>query len=285
MTNSKTQFPRRVTLLVLAAMAALAGNDANAQQFWVYTRVSRPIVEADKPVDEVVARSLTLFHAGRVYDWIPTVGEVTVFEPAHKRFVILSSKNMIATRVSFDEIERLISSARDETSNYVDRLLERGGNDAKTLVEPLEFQLAPAFKESFSTESQELKLMSPRFAYVVDCREPEVPEGLDAYLTYADWAARLNYVLHPQSFNPEPRLQLNESLRKIKRIPSKVQLRVEFDKPLRLQAEHQFGWKLRSTDRERIGHWETLFKGDKLEWVTFRDYQKAMLTNTAQAKN
>jgi hypothetical protein len=284
MTHSIQKNTQRLIVVVVAILIGSFARDVSAQQFWVYTRVTRPIKVDDKPSEEVVARSLTLFHAGRVYDWIPSVGEVTVLEPAHKRFVILSSKNMIATRVSFEEINRLIASARDETGNYADRLLDRGGKNARAIAEPLKFQLNPTFKETFSKESRELRLMSPRFAYVVDCREPEIPESLETYLSYTDWAARLNYVLHPQTLFPEPRLRLNQSLRKIKRIPSKVQLRVEFDRPLRLQAEHQFGWKLRTTDRQRINHWEVLLKNEKLEWMNFREYQENILSSSKQAK-
>ena len=292
MTNSKrTLFPiaskrtaRRLSVFCIICVIASVTTEAVAQQFWVYTRVTRPVKADNKPADEVVARSLTLFHAGQVYDWIPSVGEITRLEPSHKRFSIISAKNMIATHVSFEEINRLIASAREETGNYANRLIDRGGRNAKSVAEPLLFQLNPKFKQSYSTESHELKLLSERFSYVVDCRESENPESLEAYLMYADWAARLNYALHPQTFFPEPRLELNRSLRKLKRIPAKVQLRVEFDRPIRLQADHQFGWKLRSDDRQRINHWETLFRNENLEWMSFRDYQKAMLTKTKQAK-
>jgi hypothetical protein len=277
MTYSITKRVRTLSLLLVALFVSGTASDALAQQFWVYTRVTRPVKQNNKPAEAVVARSLTLFHAGRVYDWIPSVGELVVLEPSHKRFVILSSKKMIATKVSYEEINRLIASARDETGNYADRLLERGGKNAKAIAEPLKFQLNPKFKETYDPDSRELKLASPRFSYVVDCREAEIPESVTLYLAYADWAARLNYVLHPQTLFPEPRLRLNESLRRLERIPATVQLQVEFDRPLRLKAEHQFGWKLRSKDRQRINHWENLLKNEKLAWMTFRRYQETIL--------
>lgn len=258
---------------------------AVAQQFSVYTRVERvPPDDNAGSKPELMARSLSLFYASKVYDWIQQVGEVTIFEPTHNRFIILNTRKMLVTVVSFDEILRLLDAAHDETKSYALRLRERSSRDAAQFAEPLLFQLAPKFQANFEPTDHKLYLTSPRFSYFVDCQDPDISESAEAYLNYADWAARLNHVLHPQSLYPEPRLQLNQALRAHHQIPIKVQLRVNFDKPLHLQAEHRFGWELTNDNRQWIHHWEQLLKSDQLKEVSFREYQQAILMGPTQAR-
>ena len=272
-------------LITLAAIALVSVSGlAQAQQFRVYTVVERMTGDSTEMKAEVVARSVTLFHARKAYDWIPSIGEVTVYEPAQERFVIYSGKHEIVTTASFDEIQRLLDSARDETRNLAMRLKERSDREAQTIAGPLLFQLAPTFEETFEPTNHKLTLASPRFGYSVECSQPAIPEAVPAYLDFADWAARLNHVLHPRSLYPEPRLQLNQALRIHQQIPSKVELRVDFDRPLHLQATHRFDWVLSTKDRQDINHWETLLKSPKTKEVSFRDYQRTVVLGGAQAK-
>lgn len=259
---------------------------ASAQQFRVFTEVTEPTADprpGDKP--RVVARSLTLFHAGKVFDYLPSpVGEVSVFEPAHRRFVLFNGPKMIATTVTFAEIERLLETARNETQNYARQLERRNDPGAQAIVEPLKFALDPQFSQQFDPVQQQLTLRSPRFSYSVECATPETQEASGAYLNYADWAARLNYVLHPNSLFPAPRLQLNEQLKSHGLLPVSVALDVRFDSRVRRNAAHKFGWDLLKDDRQHINHWEYLMRGEKLEWMTFREYQRALLKAPAQAR-
>lgn len=270
---------------VALLLSAILSSEAQAQQFRVYNRITQPQLDPDtgKTSDEVVARSLTLFHAGRVFDWLPSVGEVTVFEPAHKRFIIFNGRRMIATRVSFEEIERLLALARDEIGNYTKR--ESNGPAEQGIVEQLKFQLRPSFEKHFNPDAQLMKLTSPRFSYSAVGDAPRIPEALTTYLVYADWASRLNYVLHPRSVFPEPRLQLNQSLREHKLVPVTVQLRRgSVEQPEILQANHRFAWKFDSQDREHIKHWDSKLHDEDLEWVSFRKYQQNILQMAADAR-
>jgi len=279
-------FPRSVFGWLAVLMLSATADIATAQQFRVYTRVTqmRPGQSLPPTDQDVIARSLTLFHAGRVFDWLPAVGEVTVFEPSHERFILYNGRRKMATTVSFAEIQRVLDSARDETRSYVQRLEERGTVDAGSVTNPLRFQLAPVFEEKFDAGQQHLSLTSPRFRYEVTCGDPLTPQATTAYLNYADWAARLNYVLHPRSLYPEPRLKLNTSLREHQRIPLSVVLRVDFDQPLVLSADHRFAWQLEEQDRQHITHWEQQLRDNSLEWVAFRDYQQAILGTEKQAR-
>jgi hypothetical protein len=270
--------------LILAVVAGLS-SVASAQQFRVYTEVSIPPQnpEPGKMQGEVVARSLTIFHAGRVFDWLKTAGEVTIFEPAHHRFVVFNGRKLIKTTIDFKEIDRMLAAARDETSNHAERLLNRNDRNATTIATSLQFQLNPTFKHSFEQSSLLLDLDSPKLEYHVNCGTTPIPEAVDAYMEYADWTAKLNHVMHPRSLYPAPRMKLNESLRKHKVLPVKVQLRVDFDQPMHLQADHRFAWQLEKIDRQSIQHWENKVGDPSFKNLTFRDYQKAILNETAQA--
>lgn len=265
-----------VTLLVLLIWIS----QLQAQQFRVWTTVI-PMTDEPRPGaadPEPVARSLTLFEAGRVFDYLPPpVGEVTIFEPAHQRFVIFNGPGRTATSVTFDEIGRHLQSARDEVTSYARRLDERNGPSARRLTDPLRFQLAPQFTEQFDSKELVLQLASPGFTYRVNCAAGEEIRAVEAYLNYTDWAARLNHILHPGSLYPAPRLRLNDSLRTQRLLPVRVELRVNFDPPYHLQARHEFGWQLKSMDRDFIHTWESQLNARDLKWVSLRDYQAAQL--------
>lgn len=264
----------KLSLAALLVMAAAVS--AQAQQFKVTTRVIQPSLDEREP-ERVLSKSLTLFHAGRVYDLIPSVGEVTVFDEPHKQFIVFSARRMIGTKVAFDEVTRMLGTAREETTNWTARLLASRDPKSVRVAEPLKFQLAPKFEETFDLASKTLTMQSPRFSYIVDCQEVDSREILSTYLDYADWAARINYVLYPDTLYPEPRLLLNDKLRMLNRLPSRVQLKVDFDQPFQLQAEHRFSWKLESIDRQHLNYWKLKIESDEMEWVSFREYHRRVI--------
>lgn len=275
-----------IRLAVALLTVAISFSTSFAQQFSVTTKVVQPLPDAapGEPQEEVVATSMTLFHAGKVFDWLPAVGEVTVFEPAHERFILFNGKKRVATTVTFEQIQQLLDAARDETANYVSRLEARNERDARTVVGPLKFQLKPDFTEEFVSSSKHLKLNSPHYSYQVDCGKAQVSEATEEYLEFADWAARLNYVLHPRSQFPSPRLELNRSLRRRQMIPLRVKVNVAFDRPWVLEARHRFVWGFQSQERQHIQHWESQLHNPDIEWVAFRKYQQTVLQAVAQTK-
>src|SRR5690606_5890737 len=101
----------------------------------------------------------------------------------------------------------------------------------------------------------------------------------EVYLHYADWMARLNYVLHPHALYPEPRLKLNEVLRAHGKLPVEVELKSSIGLPIHLRAEHQIHWKLDATDRSLIHEWESLLKSSNTRQVTFQEYQRSLLVS------
>jgi hypothetical protein len=258
---------------VLLATAHLT--DAAAQDMRVYTTVRA--AGDNRQNSPILAESLTLYHAGKMYDYMENVGEVVIFEPEQHRFTLLSADYLGAT-VTFAEVQQFLNAARGEAENY----LNTPATDALTRrrIAGLRFQLSPRFKEDL--RSDRLKLVGDCVTYDVKTEAP--PEGAPwkAYLDYADWAARLNYLMHPQSLLPEPRLELNERLREHKRLPVQVVLTAHLETDLQLRAEHRYGWALQPIDRQFIDQWERKRESTSIRWVSLHEYHKELLVKASE---
>lgn len=275
-----------VAFLLAVAAQAIFGPVIVAQEFRIYTRVSQEMGEARRPTGDarqaaVVARTLTLFHAGKVYDYIHSVGEVIIFEPARQRFTILSTTRSMTAQVELDELLGMLNIARKEMKSYVAVPNAEGGPSLK-VAKALTFQLAPDFDAKFQPADKLLTLSSPYVRYEAQCSKAKSPEALASFLRYADWTCRLNYVLHPQTLYPASRLELNDALRKHNVIPTEVRLTLAGDNPMRFKAEHEIHWQLDSKDRSLIHHWETMLRDRGTRRVSFREYQRAMLVSLSK---
>lgn len=263
--------PFRLSCLCLVLIAiTLKAKSATAQDMRVYTSVSDVSQEAEP---RSISHSLTLFHAGKVYDYMKETGEVVIFEPVHHRFVILS-KDFTATEVPFSELNHFLESARTDSLNYLSKLKVEENANAARLDALVRFQLSPEFQEQQDTAKQSLELSSDHLNYNVKTAKIDSPQFVRQYLDYADWAARLNFVLHPNSTFPEARLKLNDSLRRLELLPTQVDLQLQMAEPVRLRAEHQFGWEFLSIDRTHISQWERSLRSDKVRWLPFQQYQQ-----------
>jgi hypothetical protein len=265
-----------VRLLALVSfLATVLPQAATAQEFRIYTRVmllSAAPPRAEGP--EIVARSVTLFHAGQVYDYIDEAGEVIVLEPAHRRYTILNLRRDLMTTLDFDELNNLLKVGRSEVESTAARLEEGGRPAVQKSARMLRFQLDPQFQEQFDAERRTLSLTSPMIRYVASCSSDPAPEVVDAWTKYADAMCRLNFVLHPSVLLPEPRLALNTALSKRRLVPTAVELQVEAESPLRLRAEHEIHWDLNAKDRSLIHDWESALKRKGTKQVTLQEYQR-----------
>ena len=249
-----------------------------AQDMRVYTSVS-DISQLSAP--RALSHSLTLFHAGKVYDYMKETGEVVIFEPVHHRFVILN-KDYLASEVPFSELNHILESARTESLNYINHLKPEENPNAARLEALVRFQLDPAFQEQQNPVKQSLSMTSDHLNYNVKTAQIESSQFVRQYLDYTDWAARLNFALHPNSTYPEARLKLNESLRRLELLPTQVDLQLQTAEPVRLRAEHQFAWEFLSVDRTHISQWERALRSDRVRWVPFQQYQQQLQETLAQ---
>jgi hypothetical protein len=250
---------------VLAVATTLA--TASAQEFRVFT-VVKDLAGPGEPV-----RSLTLFHAGKVYDYLDVAGEVIIYEPAQQRFRLLKPSQGIVTTVAFDEIKQLLKIAREETEEQAVELDRRTDPDAVQAAAFLRFQLAPRFQESFDETTGTLTLEGGPFRYEVRTTDPGRPEVTKEYLEYADWVCRLNYLLHPAVL-PESRLSLNRSLGARGRMPASVEQRVAITPALHGRAEHTIHFDLNAEDKRLIHQWESQLQAETIREVPRREYQK-----------
>jgi len=269
----------RFVLVLLVTPLCCALQPAQAQDFRVVTTVSqRPLGETDW---KNVGRSITLFHAGRIYDYMESIGEVVVVEPAENRLVILSvNGNNLATSLHFSELKRFLKvAAADMEKRLGDLRLENAQNDGRP--DALQFQLQPEFNESYDPATRTLSLSSSLLRYEVETASSERPSVVTEYLQYADWAARLNFVLHSGSLYPEPRLALNQSLRERQLLPTEVRLLLDGAVPLQLKAEHKYEWSLGSIDRSMIRRCDQDRTAETTRWVNFRQFQRRHAADTA----
>lgn len=240
----------------LAGIALVLGCAAVAQSqdFHVSTRIEnlQAVSETGKKGSRPPPTYCeSLFHAGKVYDYNGEGSEVTIFEPAQERFMIIDSARRTATSVSFDYINHRLHQAR----MIRDKELPRA---SKETAGYLEFELHPKFKEKFDNQRQLLSLDGPFVAYELKCAAAESPELLNLYLNYADWAARLNYVSYRTSSLPNPRLAVNERLRQRGLLPVNVEFQVKVENGTHMRVEHRFNWKLDDDNRKFMLHWDKM---------------------------
>jgi hypothetical protein len=272
------------TFAALALVCSLAGA-ARAQEFRIYTRVYDAAAQADgQPA--VIGRSLSLFHAGKVYDYVENgpESEVIIYEPAHDRFVVLNTSRNLATTVHFDEVRQKMQIARQVTEERIAELEQRRPPVAPETLAKLRFPLNPNFSEKLDAPAKRLTLSSPHLEYNVAFAKVEDREAVEFYLRYADWIAQLNYVLHPHALYPQPRLALNEHLRTAGYMPVEVRLDSRIGLPMSLRAEHEVVWQLDSRDRSDIHQWESLLRSDLTEHVPLQKYQQLLLISQASRR-
>jgi hypothetical protein len=259
------------------AVAHVAGTiPCLAQEFRIRTTVFHHQPDVDPAI---VSRSVSIFHAEKVYDHVDGLGEVTVFDPVQKRLIILNESRMIKAVINFDEIKNLLNVARHQTQEYVNDQIKRQESTGKEIAAQLKFQLDPVFDVQFDESKNQLALNSQLISYHVQCVAPDQKEAVETYLRFADWMARMNYVLHPYTLPPGSRIALNEELRTRNLIPTEVELQTRLEEKLYLRAEHKIHWKLDQRDRGLIHHWETLRKNKDVKTITIHEYLRNQFAN------
>ena len=139
-------------MIILLSAGLLSGNHLHAQDYRVFTRIYDLSQSSDAKKAPIIVRSITLFHAGKAYDFLPSLGEVSIFDPAHDQFIILNTEREIATTVHFDQIKHHLKSAQQVIRERLQSLQQKSAQNqlnAQAAIENLKFQLAPNFEESY----------------------------------------------------------------------------------------------------------------------------------------
>ena len=232
---------------------------------------------------QMVSSSLSLCHNGQIYDYVDAADEVVIFDPVERQFTILNNTRGLYTTLTFDEIRHKMDSLEPRTTKYIQELRAKGTPTAERTADAIAFQLHPKFEQSYDAMKETLVLTSPSLTYRVETRKWAEADQVERYLTFADWMARLNFILHPNSLLPEPRLALNEALRSLKdRMPITVELDLRPNDNLHLRAAHQLTRNLSEDDHSRIAKWETDLKSKSVRKVPFLSYQQSVLVSKSR---
>lgn len=242
-----------------------------AQDFRVSTRLFDEKAPAESGNPQPIARTWTIFHAGKVYDHVDRVNETIILEPAQERFLILNTDRDLLTELTFREIETYIFQAEQRARNRLD------GNANYANRAAVEFQLKPSFKTTFDDAKNNLRMTSPLFSYDVTCASADEAR-VAVYLRYAHRMAQLNYVLNPQLL-PTLRQALNSQLETRKRLPWKISLQSAIGTGLKLRAEHKYDWKLTAEDRRKVSDWEASLQSPRLKRLPFDQFQQELASN------
>jgi hypothetical protein len=237
MPQSRRLFASIVAISVLSG-GLLSAEAAEGQDFHVSNKIYFP--EAKVP-----ETSTTLFHAGRVYDFVETTGgatlETIVFDKTNDLIIILDPNRKMRTEITTGQVATQIGRLHEAAKQHSNK-------------ESVRFQATPQFSERVDSKTGELTLDNKWMRYVVETEAPKNPFAAKQYNEFADWFAQTNALLNPP-WLPFPRLKLNEVLKKRQEIPLHIELTMKPEgrgKPYTIRSEHNVTWTLSTRDKQRI---------------------------------
>jgi hypothetical protein len=212
--------------------------------------------------EEPKIRSTTIFDDGIVYDFLEDPAEVTVFDKARGRFVLLDLGRRIRTELTTERLADFTGQLRRWSQDQSDAFLK--------------FLGAPRLEEQFDGASGQLSLRSPWVTYELTTAEAD-PTILRDYREFADWSCQLNTLLTPRSRPPFARLAVNEALQRHGRFASEVRLTLRpkqgaFAKRVKARSEHLLVRHLVESDRRRVAEVDRFMA--TFTAVRFTEYQK-----------
>ncbi|MCC7084147.1 MAG: hypothetical protein IT427_03960 [Pirellulales bacterium] len=224
------------TTFVLLVLSALVSTPARSDEFRVESKVYSS--EKTRPISQ----SLTLFRAGRVYDLLSLPPEITIFDVANSRIVMIDSARQIRTEMETGELITFVEQLRIRASRQVDPLLK--------------FAAEPKFAETVDDDGR-LSFVSHNLSYRIRGTRATSPVVAQAYREFADWSARLSARVLQGAQPPFPRLAVNAALERRGLLPEEVERSTSDSNrpkalPVVLHSEHKFEAQLYPADLKRI---------------------------------
>jgi hypothetical protein len=225
-------------LFVLCGVLSVCGQLASAgEDFAIRTQIYSGSGKTP------VAENLTIFHAGKIYDFAERgPRSVTVFDTTTRRFVLAHPNRQVQTSLPADELIRF-AAAELAKAKLTDNALVR-------------FAAEPKFVESFDAASGRLSLTSPVWDYHVETQRVDDREMLKRYSEFANWFTYLNVLFRP--LPPAVRLELNRVLDQHGCLPVRVVAQIKRDERVVVeqQSRHKLVAPAGAAERDRVRQWE-----------------------------
>jgi len=226
------------TLLLGFVAVVLAQATAKADDFRIESKLF--VGDAKEPASE----NVTLFYNGMVYDYLSNPAEVTVFDSARGRFVLLDPIRHVRAEISTQHVAQFTEKLQTWAAGHEEKFLK--------------FSAAPEFEVQSDSTNSELTFTSDWMTYKITCEDAQTATRAAQYGDFSDWYARLNTITSP-SLLPFARLKINAEMRQRQRIPTEVNLTIDnnarFPRPQQEQkfrTEHQLLWRLSKSDLRKI---------------------------------
>ncbi len=257
-----------MTKLVVACAIALCCAIATAQDFKIETMI---YAGDDK---EPVSQNVTLFQGNLVFDLKldqatpPHVLETRIYDSRLRAVSLLDLNRKVQVELTDHRLLQLVESLRKEVAENSE----------------LAFLVNEAFTETTDVTGNTVELSSSTFKYKISGQRPPNASYLTSYTDFLDTFTRLS-ASHPGGFPPFARLRLNEAIKKVGWLPSKVDLVMQpnalITKGLKMSSTHTLIDGLSTLDQERIrnarGEW-LAFK--RVDLLTFRGVNKTAAATT-----
>lgn len=194
--------------------------------------------------DQPVARNITLFSQGHVYDFQyrqqeTTPAEIVILDTRMRKMVLLDPARKLKLELADVQLLRILDSVRRSAEE-----------DERT-----RFLVATDYQEEIDPDRRQVTLQGDQIRYTFDGIVPENPNVLPAYFEFLDSFTRLQ-ASDPGKLPPFPRIRLNQSIRRVGWIPRRVEMQVQanavFRTPFAAHTEHQLEEALTAEDRARI---------------------------------
>ena len=187
--------------------------------------------------NDPVAKTLTVFLDGRVYDFLLTgPQEITIFEPSEGAIHLLDPRRKVRATLTTKQLQDLLARVKAEA-------IQRN----KLAV------VKPEVKFEFDAKLKSVRLSTERMRYEVKGKTPRFPEAVAQYREFADWIARLNAIRN--GFPPFVRTELNRQLAERGWLPEQVERVVEGRRvsgQSRMRSHHIPYWTLTQRNRKRV---------------------------------
>jgi len=237
-----------VLLLTLGMAASLRADD-----FRIDSRVFQG--KDEQPQSE----STTIFANGRIYDFLNSPRELTIYDPLHDRIVVMDLEKNRKTELRVEQLTR-----------FREELLARS---EKTTDAGLRFLLQPRFDKQPGSTPAERVFQSEYITYQVETTSPRTAAIAEQYRQFSDLSATMNAMLN-RGWPPFARLQVNVALAEEKLIPTRVNLLFPSKSLLgqrkHFRSEHELHTRITDSDQQKIAQAEEHLNRTVL--VSLREY-------------